>query len=413
MAPRFTPGRHPGRIYARFTDGGERPGYKPGVMKTTLTLVIGLLGFLQPLAAKGHRHHPPVDPTPDGNKVQIALLLDTSNSMDGLIDQAKTQLWKVVNTFIDARRDGNAPFVEVALYEYGNNNQPVGNSYIRLVQPLTRDLDEVSKRMFALKTNGGEEYCGAVIRRALSDLNWDAGPKTYKVIFIAGNEPFTQGPVDPRQACRDGFSKGIIINTIHCGPRDEGIAGSWHDGAALAGGKFMIIDQDRVVRHIPAPQDDRISKLGEELNKTYLGYGKLRAEAAAKQVAVDQAAIDNKASGADVQRAVCKSSANYSNASWDLVDAVRDRKLDVTTLAKDELPEALRGLGEKELKARVDAAAKQRAAIQSEIASLNKEREAFVAAEMKKQAAGPKTLDEVMVETTRAQASALGYKFGN
>jgi hypothetical protein len=30
-------------------------------------------------------------------KVQIALLLDTSNSMDGLIDQAKSQLWKIVN----------------------------------------------------------------------------------------------------------------------------------------------------------------------------------------------------------------------------------------------------------------------------------------------------------------------------
>jgi len=28
--------------------------------------------------------------------VQLALLLDTSNSMDGLIDQAKTQLWKIV-----------------------------------------------------------------------------------------------------------------------------------------------------------------------------------------------------------------------------------------------------------------------------------------------------------------------------
>ena len=28
--------------------------------------------------------------------VQIAILLDTSNSMDGLIGQAKTQLWNIV-----------------------------------------------------------------------------------------------------------------------------------------------------------------------------------------------------------------------------------------------------------------------------------------------------------------------------
>ena len=379
-------------------------------MKTKLPLVIGILALIQPLSAKGRRDHQPTAP----DKVQIALLLDTSNSMDGLIDQAKTQLWKVVNTFIDARRDGAAPFVEVALYEYGNNNQPVGNNYVRLVQPLTRDLDEVSKQMFALTTNGGEEYCGAVIQRAMADLRWDSNPKTYKVIFIAGNEPFTQGPVDPGNACREGFSKGVTINTIHCGSGNDGISGSWHDGAALAGGKFMIIDQDRAVCHIAAPQDDRISKLGEELNKTYLGYGKLHREGAAKQQVADQDALANKGAGAPVQRAVSKASMNYSNASWDLGDAVRDKKADFPSLPKDELAEPLRDLEAEELKARIEAAAKQRAAIQTEIAKLNKEREAFVTEERKKQAvAGEKTLDEVMVETARAQASALGYEFGN
>jgi hypothetical protein len=175
----------------------------------------------------------------------------------------------------------------------------------------------------------------------------------------------------------------------------------------------MIIDQDRAVCHIPAPQDKKISDLGIELNKTYLGYGKLRQDAAAKQQVVDQAAAENKASGADVQRAVCKASHNYSNASWDIVDAVRDKKLDVASLAKDELPESLQGLKAEELKARIEEAAKQRATIQAEIATLNKEREAFVADEMKKQAEqGAKTLDQVLVETTRSQAAALGYSFG-
>jgi anti-sigma regulatory factor (Ser/Thr protein kinase) len=243
-------------------------------MKTTLPLIISLIALVQPLAAKGRRDRQAVDPpaVESHHKVQIALLLDTSSSMDGLIDQAKTQLWKVVNTFIDARRDGVAPFVEVALFEYGNNNQPVGSHYIRQIQPLTRDLDEVSKQITALTTNGGEEYCGAVIQRAITDLTWDKDPKTYKAIFIAGNEPFTQGPVDPREACKESYAKGIIVNTIHCGPRDTGMSGSWHDGAAIAGGKFMVIDQDRAVCHIPAPQDKKISDLGIELNKTYLDY---------------------------------------------------------------------------------------------------------------------------------------------
>ncbi len=383
-------------------------------MKTTIPLLIGLLAAIQPLAAKGRRDHPPVvDPAPAKNKVQIALLLDTSNSMDGLIDQAKTQLWKVVNTFIDAKRDGEAPFVAVALFEYGNNSLDAGNHYIRQVQPLTRDLDEISKQLFALRTTGGEEYCGAVIRRALSDLTWDANPKTYKAIFIAGNEPFTQGPVDPRRACTEGFAKGIILNTIHCGSRDEGVSGSWHDGAALAGGKFMIIDQDRAIRHIDAPQDKRICELGMELNKTYLGYGKLRAEGAVKQAAADQDAHANAEAGAAVSRAVSKASANYHNSAWDLVDAVRENKVDVSKLDAKDLPEPLQNLKPEELKARIEAASKQRAAIQTEIAALNQQREAFVAEELRKQAAaGGKTLDEVMVETTRGQAAALGYTFG-
>ena len=44
-------------------------------------------------------------------RVQLAILLDTSGSMDGLIEQAKTQLWSIVNTFINARQGGKAPFV--------------------------------------------------------------------------------------------------------------------------------------------------------------------------------------------------------------------------------------------------------------------------------------------------------------
>ena len=35
--------------------------------------------------------------------IALAILLDTSNSMDGLIEQAKSQLWKICNEFIKAK----------------------------------------------------------------------------------------------------------------------------------------------------------------------------------------------------------------------------------------------------------------------------------------------------------------------
>lgn len=49
--------------------------------------------------------------------------------------------------------------MEIDLLEYENNNLPVGNHYIRRVQPRTRDLDEVSKQIKALTTRGGELTC--------------------------------------------------------------------------------------------------------------------------------------------------------------------------------------------------------------------------------------------------------------
>jgi hypothetical protein len=271
----------------------------------------------------------------------------------------------------------------------------------------------LSKSLFALKTNGGEEYCGAVIQRSLADLKWDESKDTYKVIFIAGNEPFTQGSIDPRKACRDAWAKGVVVNTIHCGNREEGMSGSWHDGAALAGGKFMAINQDRAVVSIPAPQDKKIAELSTELNKTYLGYGKARAEGAARQAEADKDASAQEASGAHVQRAVTKASANYSNTAWDLVDAAKEKKVDVAKLSADQLPPEMRELKPEERAAFVEKAAKERTAIQEKIVALNQEREAYVAEEMKKRATqtSEKTLDQALVETTREQATARGYKF--
>lgn len=400
-------------FYTAFTDGVPRTAHHGVVMKTNYAFLFGAFAALAlPVSAK-QDPKPAADPKP-GNKVQIAILLDTSNSMDGLIEQAKSQLWKVVNTFTDAKRDGETPFVEVALYEYGNSGLSIANQYVRLVEPLGRDLDELSRELFALKTNGGEEYCGAVIQRSLSDLDWDASKDTYKAIFIAGNEPFTQGSVDVRQACKDALAKGVVVNTIHCGNREAGISGSWHDGAALAEGKFLIIDQDKAVAAIPAPQDKEIADLGVELNKTYLGYGKKREEAKMKQQAADKDAEAQAPAGANVERAISKAGKNYENSSWDLVDAIREKKLNPAEIPAADLPAEMKDLKPEERAAFIEKAANQRAAIQKKIGELSGAREEFIRKEREKRATakGGKTLDEAMVETTREQASKVGYVFG-
>lgn len=335
-------------------------------------------------------------------KIQIALLLDNSGSMSGLLNQARAQLWKVVNEFIAAKRDGVTPEVEVALFKYGA--QP------ELMLPLTRDLDKVSQELFALQINGGSEYCGATIKDATEKLAWSTGKDVYRVIFIAGNEPFTQGPVEPKTACKLAASKGIVVNTIHCGSEAEGIQGGWKDGALLADGSFMSIDQNSVLAHVEAPQDKEIVKLSEELNKTYLRYGAQGEEKALNQAAQDKNA-EAAAPAASVQRAVTKSSGRlYNNWSWDLVDAVKEKKVKLEDVKKEELPEELRKLSRDELKALVDKQTAERSALQEKIQTLNKAREQYVAEELKKKGEGS-SLDTAMIKAIRTQASKQNFNF--
>jgi len=316
--------------------------------------------------------------------VQIALLLDTSSSMSGLIDQARSQLWKVVNEFITAEQGGETPIVQVALYEYGNSGLDSKQNWIRQIQPLTRDLDQISEDLFALTTNGGNEYCGAAIERASLDLEWDPATDTYKTIFIAGNEPFTQGPIDSEKACKEAIKTGIIVNTIHCGNEQAGIDGKWKTGALLADGSFMTINQNQVIANVEAPQDKELVKWNEALNGTYIAYGSRGAELQTRQIASDTKAFKSQGD-AWAYRAATKASANYYNSNWDLVDATEQEKLDITKLKKEELPKEMQEM------------------------TLNTERKKFVAEKLKEE--NKDTLDAVMINTIRTQAQKKSISF--
>ena len=342
--------------------------------------------------------------------VQIGILLDTSGSMSGLIDQARTELWSIVNEFIFAERNGVQPKVQVALYEYGKSSLARDEGYIRQIVPLTTDLDKISEELFALKTNGGNEYCGWVIQDATEGLAWSESPDDLKVIFIAGNEPFTQGPVDYRGACKAAVGKGIIVNTIHCGTEQQGVDGKWKDGAVLADGRHLNIDHNRQVVHIRAPQDKEIAELGVKLNQTYVAYGRQGQMARERQSVQDKNAAQASPEAA-VQRAVTKASHNYVNSSWDLIDAVQAEQVDVEALAEAELPESMRQMNAEERKAYVQAQAKQRAELQARIQQLNEQRRAFIAEERKKQQKAGETLGSAVQQAIREQAQKKNYAF--
>lgn len=344
--------------------------------------------------------------------VDVAILLDTSNSMDGLINQAKSQLWKIIQEFADAEKAGKTPLLRVSVFEYGNTNLPASEGYVRQVCQLTDDLDKVSESLFDLKTNGGDEYCGTVINEALKRLDWSTQTNAYKAIFIAGNEPFTQGSVDYKKACAKAIQSGVVVNTIHCGDYQTGVNGKWKHGAELAEGKYMNINQDRAIVHIKAPQDKIIIELNNKLNKTYLWYGakNQREYFRSNQILQDSNAYGLGGGG---QRGATKASSLYRNEGRDLVDTFEaDAKL-LSKVKDSALPEEMQRMTLAEREAHIKKLGEQRAAIKKQMLEATKAREAFVEKERRKmadQAGESSTLGGAISQSVREQLERSGFE---
>ena len=344
----------------------------------------------------------------------MAILLDTSNSMDGLISQAKSQLWTIVQQFASAKKAGKTPMLRVAVFEYGNTNLPASEGYIRQVVGLTDDLDKVSEALFSLTTKGGDEYCGQVINEALSRLDWCDEPNAFKAIFIAGNEPFTQGPVDYKKSCKRAIESGVVVNTIHCGNYNQGISGMWQHGAQLAEGEYMNINQDRAVVSIKTPQDKILIELNERLNRTYLWYGSkdARGRFRKNQTVQDQNALRQLGAAGLSSRAGVKGGALYNNAGRDLVDSYKQNDQILSEIKEEELPDQLQNVPADQRAKVVNEMTKKRAEIQKEIAKVNKQRMEFIANEKSKLAeTEADTLGEAVRSAVTKQMEKSGFEF--
>ena len=341
------------------------------------------------------------------NTVKIALLLDTSNSMDGLINQAKAQLWDIVNKFTHAKCGNEArPKLQIALYQYGNDDLSSREGYIQQVLDFSGDLDDISEKLFSLTTNGGEEYCGEVIQTSLKQLDWGKNEDNLKMIFIAGNEPFTQGKLNYKDAVSNAKEKDVVVNTIFCGNYNQGVNTDWKNGAKLTGGEYIAIDHNRQVVHIDTPYDEVIIKLNSKLNKTYISYGAMGAAKMNMQSVQDDNAMEMEEAVA-IKRAVSKSSRLYSNSSWDLVDALDEKDFDISKVKEDELPKELQGKSTGVKVQYIEEKKSERGKIQKEIQELNKKREAYIAKNQKEESKGE--LENAMLEAIKRQAEKKNY----
>ncbi len=121
--------------------------------------------------------------------IELVICLDTSGSMDGLLNSARQKLWTIVN---DLAKAEPTPRLRVALLSYGNDGHKSENGWVKVDTPFTEDLDTVSQKLFALTTGGGTELVGRVVQTSLQELDWHSSAGALRMIFVAGNESADQ-----------------------------------------------------------------------------------------------------------------------------------------------------------------------------------------------------------------------------
>lgn len=284
---------------------------------------------------------------------------------------------------------------------------------MRVDTDLTEDLDLVSERLFALTTNGGTELVGRVLQRAHDSLSWSPGKDALKLVVVAGNESADQDQVVRyADACAALAGRDVLVDAIYCGTDGDAEAATWRDVALKADGWYAAIDHARGPVVTLTPFDADLARLSTELNGTYLPFGTDGVRGCANQVAQDVNAGGLNGAAA-ASRAATKASANY-RCAWDLVDALAaEPGLDLGAIAKEDLPESMRGMDAAARRAHVTRMAAERERIRKEIAALSRERAEHVArATAEMQASGvARSLEAVLLAAIRAQAAARGFTF--
>jgi hypothetical protein len=349
----------------------------------------------------------PIQAAPEPGTIDMAICLDTSGSMSGLIDAAKQKLWAIVNELAAARP---TPKLRVALLTFGNNGHDPEDGWVRIESGLTEDLDLISQKLFALTTNGGTEYVGRVLQYA-DQLAWHPSDKALKLVVVAGNESADQDREVPfRVMCKSLVSRGIMIDSIYCGPTTDDIAPAWMEVAKLADGQFSAIDHEQGTLVIASPYDDQLAVLSAALNETYIPFGAAGARGYANQSAQDANAAGLN-SAAAASRARTKSQGLY-HCSWDLVDACTSGQVVLADVPVKDLPDSMQAMTAEGRSAYVQMRIDQRAEIKRQIAELSARRKAFVQEEITRQSLdASKSFDDAIRRAVRDKATGKGFSF--
>ncbi len=346
-------------------------------------------------------------PVPSAGRIEAAFVLDTTGSMSGLIDGAKQKIWAIANQMASAQ---GSPEIRLALIGYRDR----GDAYVTSVHDLSDDIDALYARLQTFRADGGgdgPESVNQALHEAVTRLGWSADPGVYRVIFLVGDAPphmdYAQD-VDYATSIQLARTKGIVVNTIQCGG-DPDTARVWREIASLNQGSYAAIAQDGGMLAMTAPQDAELAQLNRELFDTAVAYGAAeeRDELGRKLESARLAAPESVSARLSYLE---KKGGALNSGRADLVDAVANGAVELSSVPPASLPEPMQAMNEEERRSFVADKAEKRKEIQARISKLAKDRDAYIREENAKPGKAD-SFDAQVFGAIREQAAEKGIAY--
>jgi hypothetical protein len=338
--------------------------------------------------------------------VEVVFCIDTTGSMGGLLSGAKQKIWAICNQIAGGKP---TPELKVGLVAYRDK----GDAYITKVYALSDDLDAIHGHLKTFQAAGGgdtPESVNQALDDAVNKIKWSTDKKTLRIIFLVGDAPPHMDYTDDVKypvTCKKAVEKNIIINTIQCGT-DPDCTKYWKDIAVKSEGSYAAIPQAGGVVAVATPFDVRLAKINTELADTGVVYGR-RADRDAVKRRLDEAKALPKAEAAERAGFGGKSG---RGAGYDLIEAIKDKKVDLKKIKDEDLPDELKKLKTtKEREEYLAKKAKKRGELNKEAVELDKKRSAYIAAELKKKGKGKDSFDNNVLDMLRKQAKKFDIAY--
>lgn len=357
---------------------------------------------------------PPATPQQEAPKaarptLDVVFVLDTTGSMDGLIEGAKQKIWSIASRLASGTP---TPRIRVGLVGYRDR----GDEYVTRRFDLSEDLDAVYANLQGFRADGGgdgPEHVGQALGEAVSLMKWTDDAKAARMIFLVGDAPAHDDYKDgwnTREWAKKAIAKGIVVNTVRCG-EDTSTASLFQDLARLADGSFISIQQSGGMVAVATPFDAEMAKLNADIaDKTLVGGSVAARTEGTRELAALKAMPSTAVGDRASFRAKTKPSAPAAevkavgsvtlNAAPERVNAMKD----------EELPDAVRAVPKAEREAFVRQQNAEQQQLQAKLVDLANKRDEFLKAESKKKKSSD-AFDDQVFEGVKKSAAKVGVAY--